>query len=640
MADSHSAHSDDPTAAPAQARGSLTSPGPAAELQAINADLAALMDRRPAVLSSGADRSLADPLVICGILGGKDVGKSTLINALAEQPVSRDAEEVGLGTVRPMAYVHRDSAALYRSRLAGLDAPGGRAALDSAMLEVTEHEAEAIRNLVLVDLPDFDSDLPQHLETVQSVAPLLDRLIWVITPRKIGDRAWVALYSKVIKDRQNVHCVLNKADELLGDESPAGLSPTFFQDQLDWARQTLDQAGCPAEEDRLFVVSAEAPTADCFVDHIARRWDDPDWSANGSERQAVNAIGRRLAGELVRLRQCVLGPLSPGDAESLKQANQRAETHRNVAAIRSHFELNEWTSHLRRAGDGEYHQTLLNDAFGSDFCTTVARRLRAGQRGETELADDLLVGRVEQWPILPIIFWPLRWLVRRLGARFAGTRWTGRDSAEDALTVRGQSLDDRLRVYLARVQGDHSRTIQQFRLAGKLPEIQDLARRITSRAANLVADLDDDLLASLNASYRRPAFPKRWLLWAMLIWFPLAQPLTAGVLKLLGAGGKIDILGGALQVVMALGATHLLTGLAFVAFVYFIILAAMYARCVRQVRGSRGDAPGETNGAEALSITEGIDDLLVSEVVGGAVGPFVEIEQTLDDLRERLERLS
>jgi hypothetical protein len=90
---------------------------------------------------------------------------------------------------------------------------------------------------------------------------------------------------------------------------------------------------------------------------------------------------------------------------------------------------------------------------------------------------------------------------------------------------------------------------------------------------------------------------------------------------------------------MALGATHLLTGLAFVAFVYFIILAAMYARCVRQVRRSRGDAAGETNGAEALPIAEGIDDLLVSEVIGGAAGPFVEIEQTLNSLRQRLERL-
>jgi hypothetical protein len=617
----------------------LATGGPAAELARINAELATLMSWAPARLSSGTDRSLADPLVICGILGGKDVGKSTLINALAGQRVSGDDEEVGWGTLQPMAYVHRDSVSLYRSRLAGADSPSGSMVIDPALLEVTEHQAQAIRHLVLVDLPDFDSDLPRHLEIVRAMAPLLDRLIWVVTPRKIGDRAWVALYSKVVKDRQNVHCVLNKADELLGDESPAGLSPTFLQDQLDWARQTLDQSGCPAEGNRLFVVAAEAPTADHFVDHIARRWDDPNWSIHGTEREAVAAIGRQLAAELVRLREGVLSPVSPGDAQSLKQANQQAETRRNAEVIQSHFRLEEWARRLQRAGDAEYHQTLLNDAFGSDFCTTVGRRLRASQRTETELADDLLVGRVDHWPILPIIFWPMRWLVRRLGARFAGTRWTGPDSAIDALTVRGQSLEDRLQVYLTRVQGDHSRTIQQFRLADRLPDVKALARRITSRATSLVADLDDDLLASLKASYRRPAFPKRWLLWAMLIWFPLVQPLTEGVLKLLGAGGKIDILGGALQVVMALGATHLLTGLAFVAFVYFIILATMYARCVRQVRRSRHDAAGETNGAEGLSIAEGIDDLLVSEVVGGAVGPFVEIEQTLNSLRQRLERL-
>ena len=53
------------------------------ELQSINRELAALLSMAPADLSVGADTASRDELVICGLLGGKDVGKSTLSNALA-----------------------------------------------------------------------------------------------------------------------------------------------------------------------------------------------------------------------------------------------------------------------------------------------------------------------------------------------------------------------------------------------------------------------------------------------------------------------------------------------------------------------------------------------------------------------------
>ncbi|MBN2561334.1 MAG: GTPase domain-containing protein [Phycisphaerae bacterium] len=607
--------------------------GPAAELARINAELAALMNCRQVDLVSGADRSLGDPLVICGILGGKDVGKSTLINALAGRRVSAGHEEVGLGTTRPMAYIHRDSIAAYRRRFAGVNE-----LIDK--LDVTEHDADPLHNVVLVDLPDFDSDLPQHLATVQAVGTLLDRLIWVVTPRKIADRDWVSLFSTVVKDGQNVHCVLNKADELLGDDAYAsGLPATFMLEQTDWARGIIARAGCPHDHDHLFILAAEAPTPDAFVQHVARRWGDPEWSAYGADRDAVATIGRQLAGEVHRLRECVLTPVTRSDAESLKAANQRVEIRHNVEAIRRHFELDEWARRLRRACDAEYHQGLLNDVFGAGFCDIVDRRLRTGQRSETELADDLLVGRVEQWPILPIIFWPMRWLVRRLGARFAGSRWAPHDPAEDAFTVRGQTLVDRLRVYRARIDGDHAQTIRRFQLASRLPGVEPMAQRISSRAATLVAELDEDLLVSLNQAYGRPAVWKRWLLWAMLIWFPLAQPLAVGLLKLAGAGGEIDRLGGALQIVVALGATHLLTGLVFVAFVYVIVLAAMYARCVGQVRRARRHTGGETEVDNGGQIVDRVDDLLVSEIIGGVSRPFAEIEQTLSDLLQRLERL-
>lgn len=607
-------------------------PAPMAELDRINLELSALTHIQPPELSHGAERSLADALVICGILGGKDVGKSTLINALARQEVSRDHAEVDVGTTRPMAYIHRDALPSYRRRFAAIDGMDGA-------LDVTEHQADVLRNVVLVDLPDFDSDLPQHLETVQAVGPLLDRLIWVVTPRKIADREWVALLSDLVKDGHNVHCVLNKADELLDDAGgDDGLSDTFLDEQSAWVRDMIARTGCQHDEDHLFLVAAEVPAAELFVNHVARRWGDPEWSRYASDREAVRDLGKRLADELDRLRKCVLSPVTPGEAERLKQANRQIEMRRNVACLRTHYDLETCMKQLGRACNTEYHQAIFNDAFGPDYCTAVGRRLRAGQRSETELAETLLVDRVGRWPILPIIFWPMRWLVRRLGARFAGTRWTSTAASGDTLTVRGQTLADRLRLYGARVASDHGQVIRRFRLGGRLPEVETLTHRVTARAGSLVADLDDGLVALLRLGYRRPVFWKRWILWAILIWFPLVQPLAEGLLKLLGAGGTVDVFGGLLQIVAALGATRLLVGLVFATFVYVIILATMYARCVTQIRGARrgGDASSEDRDE---SLADHIDGLLISEVVGPLSLPFAETEQRLSKLQQRLSRL-
>ena len=88
---------------------SSTQPDPVAiDLVAINRELAALLHTDAADLPLGAPDPFGDDLVVCGILGGKDVGKSTLINALAQTNVSDASQEIGEGTARPMVYVHED----------------------------------------------------------------------------------------------------------------------------------------------------------------------------------------------------------------------------------------------------------------------------------------------------------------------------------------------------------------------------------------------------------------------------------------------------------------------------------------------------------------------------------------------------
>ena len=90
-------------------------------LQGINGELATLLHAARAELAAGSEAALSDDLVVCGILGGKDVGKSTLINALAKAPVSVDDAEVGEGTDRPMVYVHEASREAAAQRLSAID---------------------------------------------------------------------------------------------------------------------------------------------------------------------------------------------------------------------------------------------------------------------------------------------------------------------------------------------------------------------------------------------------------------------------------------------------------------------------------------------------------------------------------------
>ncbi len=599
-------------------------------LDAINARLAVLTGSAPAVLAKGAESAMDDDLVVCGILGGKNVGKSTLINALAGRPISCGQEEVGEGTSRPVAYIHAAAAAAFRERIEASD-------LSDRKLTAVEHDADAIRNLVLVDLPDFDSDLPQHLEIVRSLLPLLDRVVWVVTPRKIADREWTALLRTVFKDAHNTYCVLNKVDELLGDEAYIGrLSAAFLTHQRAWAERLIQTSGCPYETRQLHLLAAEAPTAAAFVELVGRRWDDPDWTANRPDWPAVRAIGEALAEELLRLRGAVLAPLDRGRVRSIKQANQRVETDWNAALLRRHYQLDDWLRSLDRACDLEGHAALLDEAFGPDVRQIVARRLRAGLRSETELADELLADRVERWPILPTVFWPLRWLVRRVGARVAGTRWTASELSDDMLAVHGRSLEDRVQEYQDRVRGAHPKLARRFRATDSMPAAAEAATNLARRTAALVCDLDDELVAVLMQGYRHPSVVARALLWGILIWFPLVQPLAEGMLRLVGAGGKLELLGGLLQVVRALGAANLLTGVAFAGVAYFIILSIMYARCVREIRRGRRASAETATADESAWLAQRFDELLVSEVVEPLIRPFALLHQELSSISRRL----
>ncbi|WP_373295971.1 GTPase [Streptomyces roseolilacinus] len=164
---------------------------------------------------------------VVAIAGATGSGKSTLINALAGVPVS----ETGLRrptTAAPIACAWSEGAAGLLDRL-GIPGRLRRRPLAGGDGD------DALRGLVLVDLPDHDSALTAHRDQVDRVLGLVDAVIWVVDPEKYADAALHERYLRPLATHAEVtFVVLNQIDRLPGDA---------IHQVLDDLRRLLDEDG-------------------------------------------------------------------------------------------------------------------------------------------------------------------------------------------------------------------------------------------------------------------------------------------------------------------------------------------------------------------------------------------------------------
>lgn len=154
----------------------------------------------------GKLESFAQSSLMVGLLGGTGVGKSTLMNALAGSAISSTSHR------RPhtdFVLIYRHAESLFPSSLPVSGIP---------WQEFT-HEAESIQQILLCDLPDFDSLMGEHREHVLHFLEYLDVLVWVTSPEKYGDGRFYEFLRLVPKAKQNFCFVLNKTDILFEEKS-------------------------------------------------------------------------------------------------------------------------------------------------------------------------------------------------------------------------------------------------------------------------------------------------------------------------------------------------------------------------------------------------------------------------------------
>ncbi|MFW5997313.1 MAG: GTPase [Desulfovermiculus sp.] len=228
-----------------------------------------------------------DELLCAGFLGGTGVGKSSLMNALAR------AEVAGTSHRRP----YTDHILIYHH--AQVELPSFVHQSQAVWAEHV-HQAEAVQDILLCDLPDFDSLRPENKEAVLGFMSHLDLLVWVASPEKYADRSLHDALGQAPKAAGNFYFVLNKMDRLWDRKR---------------AEQSLDQMQRVAEHFRSLLTQTLAQRADIQSSASPRLF-----AVSALEEQPHSAWN-----QLSQFREVLFARRSAKQVEAIKAANLEQE---------------------------------------------------------------------------------------------------------------------------------------------------------------------------------------------------------------------------------------------------------------------------------------------------------------------------
>jgi len=238
-----------------------------------------------------------DPFLVVMLCGPTAVGKSSLINALAREEISRPG--LGAATKAAVLYVHeRDDV----SRLFEYGEALGQLARQPHT--VIRHQRDELLHKVIIDTPDIDSVMRQHREQTAALVHAADVVLFVVSPEKyktLDAMQWVAQQ----RSRRALAFVLNK-----WDREGIGLQYDRREEVVKDYQNVLAEGGFPTPV--LFKVSS-------LID--------------SSSHQLGDAAAADGGGQLQELRAWLERGLNRSVSEMIQNRRRRAAWGRIAAAV-------------------------------------------------------------------------------------------------------------------------------------------------------------------------------------------------------------------------------------------------------------------------------------------------------------------
>ena len=482
-----------------------------------------LMEEDAPVLDESA---LADqPIYLVGLIGGKDVGKSAMVNALVGQEITARTSH-GPGTEIVVAYVHESQERELRTLL-DAEVPG--------QYRVVAHSIARLRRQVLLDLPDIDSHYASHVEVTCRMLKHMLFPIWMQSVEKYADRRPRELLAIVSagNDPKNFVFCLNKADQIVEREGEKAAEEL----RRDFAARIAKQLALD-EPPRVWLISAIHPD----------RHDLPELRKLLADQKSDTVLdtSRKLASR----RQDV----------SLSEWVRQQDLPQRLAAL----------ERLESAAEEE-----LASRVGVPLIDVVVPRLLDDPAYRLALADELMQQRVGRWPIVNVVHVLLGPLLSVIRLRLPIQQQLGLASPDDLVAqhmhvsgaIAGQRIADVTQSVFASLQ-QSSPLVSQLYASHKYWETlpaeaaeADLRRRLSS-----TIDRQRSLIRTRFSSRGViGAFFRTLLTVGAVLWFPIAQPLLEAFLD---NNPATDL---TLLAVQLTGVTYLFKHVGFLV-LYFVVL--------------------------------------------------------------------
>ncbi len=535
----------------------------------------------PGVLEADAPVPAEDAgeLYYVGLIGGKDVGKTSLVNALAGQTIAEPTGH-GEGTRFVTAYAHADAAEQVRRQVG-----------DIAV--VTHHVAE-LRRQVLLDLPDIDSRYADHVQLTRQMLRHMLYPIWVQSVEKYADQRPQQLLRQVAEgnDPANFLFVLNKTDQLIDRE---GL-PAALELAEDYAQRLGRLLRLPTPPE-VMIVSARRP----------EEYDLP------------------------RLRRAL------GVQRSAKQVAQS----RQLASRRRLGSIAEWMAEQNLAARAEAARRLVDDAgdvvaerLGVPVLEGALPRLDSDAAHRLSLAEPAVRARMRAWPIVNLIdaaVSPVFLLVRKNLAPGAAGHDTASAAVDAYFAEAGRPLAKGVQATFAQLNNaypDFGRLYDHRRL-WEQPEAEAAAADLRRRVAAAVEA--QRVMVRERLRPRAWLAPLRWLLTVgAALWFILLQPVVWTAMNLATFSWAALVR----EFVRIISAEMLLTNVGFV-LVYLLVLWGVlrYSAHGRVAAARRRMASADADHPEASPAAQTV------EWMQSLLSPLERRHAELADLATRADHL-